>query len=66
MTAMAKVATTGVLALIGLMVVKFVLGMLGVALGFAMFLLFKVVPLALVIALVIWLFKKGAQAGSPA
>lgn len=66
MGAVGKVATTGVLAVIGLFALKFVFGLLGIALGLTMFLLFKVLPIVLVICLVVWLFRKAARAGSPA
>jgi hypothetical protein len=61
-----RVATGGALALIGLVVVKFVLGMLGVAIGFTMFVLFKVLPIVLIAGVVIWLIKKAARSGSTA
>jgi hypothetical protein len=64
--AVTKVATTGALALIGLFVVKLVFGMLGIVLGLTAFLLFKVVPIVLIVAVVIWLFKKVTRSGSPA
>ena len=66
MHAVARVATTGALALIGLFVVKLVFGMLGIVLGLTAFLLFKVVPIVLIVAFVIWLFKKVTRSGSPA
>lgn len=61
-----RVATGGALALIGLVVVKFVLGMLAVAIGFSMFVLFRVLPIVLIVGLVIWLIKKATRSGSPA
>jgi hypothetical protein len=61
-----RVATGGALALIGLVVVKFVLGMLGVAIGFTMFVLFKVLPILLIAGIVIWLIKKATRSGSTA
>lgn len=66
MTAVAKVATTGALALIGLFVVKLVFGLLGIALGVTFFLLFKVLPVVLIVALVVWLVRKATRAGSTA
>ncbi len=66
MNAVAKVATGGALALIGLVVVKFVLGMIGVAMGFTLFLLFKVLPIVLIAAVVVWLIRKATRSGSPA
>jgi hypothetical protein len=66
MNAVGKVATTGALAVIGLFVVKFVFGLLGIALGLTFFLVFKVLPILLIVGLVIWLIKKVTRAGSPA
>jgi hypothetical protein len=66
MNAVGKVATTGVLAVIGLFVVKLVFGLLGVALGVTFFLLFKVLPIVLIVVFVIWLLRKATRAGSPA
>ena len=62
----ARVATTGALALIGLFVVKFVFGLLGLALGFTAFVLFKLLPIVLVVAALVWVFRKVAKAGAPA
>lgn len=62
----ARVATGGALALIGLVVVKFVLGLVVGAIGLTMFLLFKVLPLLLIAAVVIWLLKKATRSGSTA
>jgi hypothetical protein len=64
--AVGRVATTGVLAVIGLFAVKFVFGLLGIALGLTFFLLFKVLPIVLIVGFVIWLVKKATRAGSPA
>jgi hypothetical protein len=66
MNAVGKVAATGALALIGLWVVKLVFGLLGIALGVTFFLLFKVLPIVLIVALVVWLIRKATRAGSPA
>ncbi|HEY0673786.1 MAG TPA: hypothetical protein VGD27_16020 [Longimicrobiales bacterium] len=66
MNAVGRVATTGALALIGLFVVKLVFGLLGIALGLTFFLMFKVLPIVLIVALVIWLIKKATRAGSTA
>ena len=66
MNAVGRVATTGALALIGLVVVKFVFGLLGIALGLTFFLLFKVLPIVLIIAAVVWLLRKVTRAGSTA
>jgi hypothetical protein len=64
--AVGRVATTGVLAVIGLFVVKLVFGMLGIALGLTFFLLFKVLPIVLIVGFVIWLVKRVTRTGSPA
>jgi len=66
MNAVGKVATTGVLAVIGLFTLKLVFGLLGIALGVTFFLLFKVLPILLIIAVVVWLIRKATRAGSPA
>ena len=66
MNAVAKVATPGALAVIGLFVVKLVFGLLGIALGVTFFLLFKVLPVVLIVAFVVWLLRKATRAGSPA
>lgn len=67
MTSMAaRVATGGALALIGLVVVKFVLALVVGAVGFTLFLLFKVLPIILIVALVIWLIKKATRSGQAA
>jgi hypothetical protein len=65
-TTAVRVATGGALALIGLVVVKLVLALVVGAIGLMMFLLFKVLPLVLIAALVIWLIKKATRSGSPA
>jgi hypothetical protein len=66
MNAVGKVATTGALAVIGLFVVKLVFGLLGIALGVTFFLLFKVLPIVLIVAFVVWLLRNATRAGSPA
>lgn len=67
MTAMAaRVATGGALALIGLVVVKFVLGLIVGAIGLTFFLLFKVLPIILIVSLVIWLIRKATRSSSTA
>lgn len=58
-----RVATGGALALIGLVVVKLVLGLIVGAVGIAMFLMFKVLPIVLIAAVVIWLIKKATRSG---
>lgn len=62
----AKVATGGALALIGLVVVKFVLGLVVGAVGLTLFLLFKVLPIFLIALLVIWLVRKATRSGHTA
>ena len=52
-----RVLTGGVLAAIGLLTVKFLMAILGIAVSFISFLLFTVLPLALVAWLVYKLFK---------
>ena len=66
MNAVGRVATTGALALIGLFAVKLVFGMIGIALGLTFFLLFKVLPIVLIVGFVIWLVKRVTRSGSPA
>lgn len=67
MTAMAaRVATGGALALVGLVVVKLVLALIVGAVGIAMFLLFKVLPILLIATVVIWLIRKATRSASPA
>jgi hypothetical protein len=62
----AKAVTGGALALIGLVVVKFVLALVVGAVGLTMFLLFKVFPIFLIAMLVIWLIKKATRSGRTA
>ena len=67
MTSMAaRVATGGALALIGLVVVKFVLALVIGAVGITMFLLFKVLPILLIAMVVIWLIRKATRSGRTA
>jgi hypothetical protein len=67
MTSMAaRVATGGALALIGLVVVKFVLALVIGAVGVTLFLLFKVLPILLIAAVVIWLIRKATRSGRTA
>jgi hypothetical protein len=61
-----RVATGGALALIGLVALKFVMGMVGIAIGFTLFLLFKVLPIVLIAVLVIWLIKKATRSSNSA
>ena len=57
----AKAVTGGALALIGLVVVKFVLALVVGAVGLTLFLLFKVLPIFLIAMLVIWLIRKATR-----
>ncbi len=66
MNAVAKVGTVSALALVGLFAVKLVFGLLGIALGVTFFLLFKVLPVVLIVAFVVWLLRKATRAGKPA
>jgi hypothetical protein len=67
MTSMAaRVATGGALALIGLVVVKFVLALVVGAVGITLFLLFKVLPIVLIAMVVIWLIRKATRSGRTA
>jgi hypothetical protein len=67
MTSMAaRVATGGALALIGLVVVKFVLALVVGAVGITLFLLFKVLPIVLIALVVIWLIRKATRSGRTA
>lgn len=61
MNAVAKVAAGGVLAVIGLVVVKFMLGLFIGLMGLAMFVLLKVVPIVLIILVAVWLFRKATR-----
>lgn len=54
----AKVAAGGILALIGLMVLKVVLGMIGFAAALMFTFLFRVLPIVLLVWFGIWLMKK--------
>ena len=62
----ARVATGGALALVGLVVVKFVLALVIGAVGVTMFLLFKVLPILLIAMVVIWLIRKATRSGRTA
>jgi hypothetical protein len=54
----AKAVGGGILALLGLALVRFMLGMFGAVLAFVMFFLVKIVPLILIGMIVVWLFRK--------
>ncbi|MEX0893839.1 MAG: hypothetical protein WEB88_16850 [Gemmatimonadota bacterium] len=52
-----RILTGGVLAVIGLITVKVVLALFGVVATFVSFMLFTVLPIALVVGLVVWLVR---------
>jgi len=54
----AKVAAGGVLALIGFMVLKFVLGVMAFVGGLLFLLLFRVLPIVLLVWFGIWVMRK--------
>jgi len=55
-----------VLALLGLVVLKFIIGMFVAVTGIFMFFLVKVVPILLIGMIVMWLWKKFTRNESPA
>jgi archaellum biogenesis protein FlaJ (TadC family) len=57
-TSVSRVAAGGVLALLGLVVLKFIIGMFVAVTGIFMFFLVKVVPILLIGLIVMWLWKK--------
>ena len=57
-TSVSRVAAGGVLALLGLVVLKFIIGMFVAVTGIFMFFLVKVVPILLIGMIVMWLWKK--------
>ena len=58
MNAVAKVAAGGVLAVIGFVVVKFMLGLVVGLFAFMAFVLLKVVPIVLLVLLAVWLVRR--------
>ncbi len=54
----AKVVSGGILALLGLVVLKFIIGVFVAVTGLFVFFLVKVVPILLIAMVVIWLFRK--------
>ena len=54
----AKAVAGGLMAILGVMLIKFLLGLFGAALAFMMFFFVKVVPLILLGLVVVWLFRK--------
>jgi hypothetical protein len=53
-----KAVGGGVLAILGLVLARFMLGLFGAGFAFLMFFLVKVVPLVLLGFFVVWLFRK--------
>jgi len=54
----AKVAAGGVLALIGFMVLKFVFGLIAVVTGLMFVVLFRILPIVLLVWFGVWIMKK--------
>jgi hypothetical protein len=54
----AKVVSGGILAVLGLVVLKFIIGVTVAITGIFVFFLVKVVPILLIGMVVIWLFRK--------
>ena len=54
----AKAVTGSLMAILGIIVLRFVLGLFGAAVAFFMLFLVKVVPLLLIGFFVVWLFRK--------
>jgi hypothetical protein len=54
----AKVVGGGILAVLGLVVLKFIIGVFVAVTGLFVFFLVKVVPILLIGMVVIWLFRK--------
>ena len=54
----ARVVAGGVLAVLGLVALKFIIGLVGAVLGIFMFVLTTVVPIVLIGLVVVWLFRK--------
>ena len=54
----AKAVAGGLMAILGVMLIKFLLGMFGAGLAFMMFFFVKVVPLILLGFFVVWAFRK--------
>ena len=65
-TSVSRVVGGGVLALLGLVVLKFIIGMFVAVTGIFMFFLVKVVPILLIGMIVMWLWKKFTRNESPA
>jgi hypothetical protein len=58
MSVAAKAVSGGILAILGLALIKFLLGTFGAVMAFVMFFLVKIVPLVLIGMVVVWLFRK--------
>jgi hypothetical protein len=58
MSMAARVVTTGALAVLGLLALKFIIGLFGAIVAITMFVLLKVVPIVLIGLVVVWLFRK--------
>jgi hypothetical protein len=54
----ARLVVGGALAVLGLIVLKFIIGLLGAIMGLFMFVLTTVVPIVLVGLVVVWIFRK--------
>lgn len=52
-----RLLTGGVLAVIGLITVKVILALFGVVATFVSFMLFTVLPIALVVGLIVWVVR---------
>ena len=61
MSIAAKAVTGGILAILGLALAKFMLGIFGAVMAFVMFFLVKIVPLVLIGMVVVWVFRKFTQ-----
>ena len=65
-TSVSKVVGGGILAVLGLVVLKFIIGMFVAVTGIFMFFLVKVVPILLIGMVVVWLWKKMTRRDSAA
>jgi hypothetical protein len=54
----ARFVVGGALAVLGLIVLKFIIGLLGAIMGLFMFVLTTVVPIVLIGLVVVWIFRK--------
>ena len=53
-----RLVVGGALAVLGLIVLKFIIGLVGAVLGFFMFILTTVLPIVLIGMVVVWIFRK--------